>query len=279
MTGSVADQIDGREFARTLLSHDIVDLSIALDECLPCAWPRHAGYQHSIFNWFEALERTPADAHDRLGAYYTATLHMDEHSGTHIDAPAHHIPPPQSGLPHATPAGDTTAEKVDLRQMVGPARVIDVRHLAGTTEPGISPLVSAEHLRKFEAEHGPVIDGDIVLLLTGWDSHIVPGAAGSAYAADPLQQRTPGWPAPSDDFLVALQQRGVRTLGTDAPSCGSTHDGAAAHYTGLGAGMVFIEAMGNLAALPPTGATAIFLGLKIVGGSGAPGRAIGLVPK
>lgn len=92
MTGSVADQIDGREFARTLLSHDIVDLSIALDECLPCAWPRHAGYQHSIFNWFEALERTPADAHDRLGAYYTATLHMDEHSGTHIDAPAHHIP-------------------------------------------------------------------------------------------------------------------------------------------------------------------------------------------
>lgn len=79
--------------------------------------------------------------------------------------------------------------------------------------------------------------------------------------------------------MQALIDRGVRTVGTDAPSMGACDEGVGAHRVGLGAGMTFIEGLARLSALPPASGVIVFLGLKIVGGSGAPGRAIGLVPR
>jgi kynurenine formamidase len=46
----------------------------------------------------------------------------------------------------------------------------------------------------------------------------------------------------------------------------------------LAANVVLVENLTGLGALPPRGATFAFLPLKLAGGSGAPGRAIGLVP-
>jgi kynurenine formamidase len=50
------------------------------------------------------------------------------------------------------------------------------------------------------------------------------------------------------------------------------------HYAALGRGMPFVESLTNLGVLLPRGAIFIFLPLKIVGGSGAPERAIALIP-
>ena len=51
------------------------------------------------------------------------------------------------------------------------------------------------------------------------------------------------------------------------------------HRIGLGAGIVFVENLTGLHQVPATGAWLVFLPLKLVGGSGAPGRAVALVPR
>jgi kynurenine formamidase len=53
----------------------------------------------------------------------------DDHSGTHIDAPVHMIPPPDRDLPHASEYGLITVDKLPLEQTIGPAAVVDVRPL------------------------------------------------------------------------------------------------------------------------------------------------------
>ncbi len=78
--------------------------------------------------------------------------------------------------------------------------------------------------------------------------------------------------------MRALLERGVRCVGTDAPSMGSTHDGGPVHVEGLGAGAVFVEALCHLDRLPPRGAFFCFAPILLARGTGAPGRAFAWVP-
>jgi kynurenine formamidase len=88
---------------------------------------------------------------------------------------------------------------------------------------------------------------------------------------------SPGWPAPSAEMAAYLDERGVKTIGIDAPSIGSAHDGVPVHQEGLGRGMRYIEILTNLGELPVRGAFFVFLPLKVAGSSGGPGRAMALV--
>ena len=51
------------------------------------------------------------------------------------------------------------------------------------------------------------------------------------------------------------------------------------HCIGLSNGMIFAEKLINLGKLPSRGAFYIFLGIKVKGGTGAPGRAIAIIDK
>src|SRR5690349_14403430 len=84
----------------------IVDLSLPLAEDLPCTWPGHMPYQHKTFSWFAQRRDGWGTVGNRTGApYQTRWLCIDEHTGTHLDAPSHFVPRPGSGLPDAGPAG------------------------------------------------------------------------------------------------------------------------------------------------------------------------------
>jgi arylformamidase len=72
-------------------------------------------------------------------------------------------------------------------------------------------------------------------------------------------------------FLV---QRKVRTIGIDYLSVGGyVHDGVETHQILLGAGIWLIEGL-NLSAVKPGDYDLICLPLRVVGGDGAPARAI-----
>ena len=257
----------------------VVDLSLLVAEELPCFWSSHMPYQQKTFNFFADEPGNTAPLFQRVGPYQTRWLLLDEHTGTHVDAPAHFIPEPGTGLPHAAPIGSVTAEQLPLAQLMGPAVVIDVGELP-PAEPGYSPIIGPEAILRFEAEHGRIAAGDIVLLRSGWDKHYLPGAAGSAYCHDVIVTRSaPGWPAPEPPLMQLLIDRGVRCIGTDGTSMGSAHDGAPVHLLGLGQGLAFIEALGGLGALPPRGAFFCFAPLKVARGTGAPGRAFAWVPE
>lgn len=257
----------------------IVDLSVTLSEHLPSTWPEHMPFAHKNWSWFEEDELPTGACTCSLGPYVTHFFILDEHAGTHVDAPSHYIPPPGSALPDAGPLGRTTAEKLELSKLIGPAAVVDLRHLDGEAENGASPAITVAHLEAWEEEHGRFEPDEVVLLLTGWSQHYVRGEAGRAFLHEPVVlQSRPAWPAPEAAVAVFLHERGVTTIGIDAPSIGSAEEGNEVHRAGLGRNMAFVEGLTNLERLPARGASFIFLPLKIAVASGAPGRAIAILP-
>jgi isatin hydrolase len=260
-------------------SSRIVDLSVTVSEHLPSTWPEHMPFAHHNTSWFdEAALPTGANCCS-LGPYVTHFFILDEHAGTHVDAPTHFIPPEGSGLPWAGPLGDVSADKLDLSKLIGEAVVVDLRHLDGKAEPGESPLISAAELETWEEQNGRFQEDEIVLLWTGWSQHYKAGADGKAFAYEPLVEKSrPAWPAPDGAAAILLHERGVKTIGIDAPSMGSAEEGIEVHQEGLSRGMLFVEMLTNLDQLPTRGASFIFLPLKIAVASGGPGRAVALVP-
>jgi kynurenine formamidase len=257
----------------------VIDLTVELAENLPAAWPTHMPYQRKVYNYFANDPNHPQPAFGFRGPYHTAVLTLDEHCGTHIDAPAHFIPPENSGLPEAAAIGSVTLEKLDLAKMMGPAAVIDVTSLTGQGEGGVSPEILPEHITEWEAEHGTLQTEDIVLFRSDWDQFYLPMPDGAPYVLDPLLlQKGPGWPTPGIPALQLLLDRGVTTIGLDGVSVGASHAGVPPHVFGLGRGMMYVELLANLKELPPRGAFFIFLPIKIQGGSAGPGRAVALVP-
>ena len=88
----------------------------------------------------------------------------------------------------------------------------------------------------------------------------------------------PSYGADAARFLV--QERKVGALGVDVASIdyGQTKD-FIVHQVAAEAQVVGLENLTNLHLLPATGALAIVLPMKIEGGSGAPLRAVALVPR
>ena len=255
----------------------VIDLSVVTAPDLPSGWPGHMPFATKVWNWYVPLRERQGSI-PSTAPYQTRFWVIDEHTGTHFDAPPHFVPPPGSGLPFAGTGGDETGEKVPLEDLMGPAAVIDVTRLAGRGSPGESPWILPEHVERWEERCGRLGAGDVALLRTGWDRHYVPGPDGDAYARGPLVTRTgPGWPAPRADTVVLLHERGVRCVGIDAPSIGAAHDGAPAHQEGLSRGLRYVELLTGLDRLPPRGAYFIFLPARIGGATGGPGRAIALL--
>jgi kynurenine formamidase len=269
----------GHLLASLFASHQVVDLTLPLAEELPCTWPGHMPFRATVWTWFDHRPADPQPVHSHAdGTYQTRWLVMDEHTGTHVDAPRHVVPPPGSGLPNAGPAGEVGVDRLPLLAAAGPADVVDVTGLDSAPN-GMSSPVTPAYLERWEYDHGPVHPGDVVLLRSGWDDGYLPGAAGSGYGTDVLVARSePGWPAPTPAAIEWLDDRGVGCLGTDGPSIGPADDGAPAHLAGLSRGMAFVEALTGLRQLPPRGAWFLFLPIRLADGTGAPGRALAVLP-
>lgn len=249
----------------------IVDLSLLIDESMPSYWPTHMPFQRHVWNWYsDVVSNNPESRQSKLGPYFTEWLLMDEHTGTHFDAPAHFINDDRR----------LTGEQVDLNQFSGPCVVVDVSTVRGDVG-GISPDISPQIIQEWEKKFRRIKPEDIVLFRTGWDQeYYQDGAKGKKYAYDVLiTKEHPGWPAPTVECMQLLIDRQVRCVGTDAPSMGSAHDGAPVHQLGLGKGLVFIEALASLHRVPIDGALFLFLPLKISQSSGGMGRAVAWIPE
>jgi len=268
--------IQGSGIAALLGDGEWIDLSVLVSPRLP-TWPLHMPFQRTVWNWFEPPPR--AGVHWRSEVpYHTAWWTIDEHTGTHFDAPSHFIPPSSIHLPDASRAGDITADLVNLRKLRGPACVIDVRDLVGEADAGVSPVIGWDRIERFESEHGELQVGDVVLFWSGWDERYLPGTAGDAYARAVVAEQVAGWPSPSPEVIVTLNERGIETLGTDGCSIGSSEDGRPGHIAGLSREMAYVESLTQLGRLPARGAYFMFLPVKVEGSSGAPGRAVAFVP-
>ena len=233
----------------------IIDLSVTVSADLPCDWP---GLPR-----FRAVP-TMSLENDEV---YSRSMVMEEHCGTHADAPNHIAD--LSGRP----LRPVSIDQINMDRFCGPARVADVRHVIGQTK-GESPWIMPDDLDAALAR--PLAAGDALLVNTGWsDERYQPYPAGERYVGAPLAGTEPGWPALHPDTIAEVARVGIRLIGLDTPSLGATHDALAPHRAALGRGLVVVENLTRLADVPDR-SLFMFFPLKIADGSGAPGRAIAM---
>ncbi len=189
---------------------------------------------------------------------YDRTLSLPEHSGTHLDAPAHFDP--RGRFVH----------QLTVSQLVAPCVVIDVRSACGD-DPDFA--VQADHVASFEAEHGPIPGGSAVLVCTGWDRHLT---RPEAYIGGSGSARCPGLSA---DAMRSLVQRKIVGVGIDTLSIDPGNSSQLpAHKAGLSAGLWHLEGLTGLDRLPAVGSWIVVGVIPLVDGSGAPARVFGMVP-
>jgi kynurenine formamidase len=199
------------------------------------------------------------------GYFYAANaFSAPEHGGTHLDAPIHFA------------EGRLTIDRIPLARLVAPAVVIDVsRQAAGDADYRLT----RQDVAAFEARHGRIPAGAIVLLRTGWSARWPDRRAylGDDTPNDASKLRFPSYGEDAARLLV--EERSVAALGADVASIdyGRSTD-FLVHRIAAARDVYGLENLTNLDALPPTGAVVVALPMKIAGGSGGPVRAIAVVP-
>lgn len=229
------------ELAGLIAGARMVDLSHVLEEDIPI----FAG--HSRF--YKMLWNSPQKG-DKATNYQFI---MNEHNGTHVDAPCHFIP------------GAATIDQVSPLRYCGPCAVLDVEAV------GEGGVVEPEHILEWEKTHGELAKGEVALFNYGW-------AKRWKKMPDHLPFVTK-WPGIGLAAAELLCRRGVTLVGSDTLGIDSTGTtGNPAHNTFLGNGVVIAENLNNLPELPPRGAYFLCLPLSIGGGTGSPVRPIALIP-
>jgi len=284
------------ELAKRLLASTrrkaVADLSVLLDDNLPSTWPgqgvaRHRHPYITVKFGKNANTNTPFEIHL-----------TDSQAGTHLVPPSYALPEPGFDNARYSPevrgwlaeyeqahgmrgTSTVTAEQVPLDQTSGRARIVDVRGKSGSTVKAhwpASPQITPADIEADETAHGPIQPGDIVIFRTDWsDRFYRPLPAGEACMLEPLNGKREGWPALTAGTIELLAKRGVRCMATDAPTIGGVDPkNALMTYWALGSrGLVAVEFLTGLGTLPADKEVYfLFVGVKIRGAHGAPGRAV-----
>jgi arylformamidase len=164
------------------------------------------------------------------------------HIGTHMDAPRHYL------------AGAAGIETMPIAASIGKARVIEIQ----------DPVA----IRTSELEPHRLAKGERVLFKTRNSTH--------CWKTDRFEEQYVSIPPMTAGYLA---ERGVQTVGVDYLSVGEFEtdvlksEGAQTHRILLEAGIWILEGL-NLEHVEPGEYELICLPLKIIGGDGAPARAV-----
>lgn len=229
---------------------NIIDLTHTLDNTSPY-WPNDTGNPFK----YDTLSAHKSGA-PKMGAYYTP-----EHQGTHIDAPIH--------------GGDNlkSVDQLTAKEMFGPAVVIDISEQSAANP---DYTLSKKDILDWEAKHGKLANGIIVLLHTGWSKK---WTEYKAYKNEDEndEMHFPGFSGEAAQFMI--DQRDIRGIGIDNMSV----DAAQAkdfpvHNIVNGSGKYQLENVANLHLLPPKGIFLIVAPIKLQSGSGGQVRLFAIVP-
>lgn len=164
-------------------------------------------------------------------------LTLSAHAGTHVDAPYHFL------------RDGRTVDGLPVDAYSGPAAVLDLR--------GVGEAVTARDLAD-----GEVRRGDVVLLRTRNSDRL----GEPTFFEDYVYLR--------EDGARLLVDRGAKAVGIDSLSVeGFRVEGAPTHRTLLGAGVGIVEGL-DLSHVGEGRYTFLCFPLRVVGGDGAPARAV-----
>jgi arylformamidase len=175
---------------------------------------------------------------DRGDEATVSRLEMGAHTGTHVDAPIHFI------------QGGSGVDRLDLNLLVGPALVV--------------------HAPEADALTAEVLEG---LAIPPGTERVLFRTRNSQHWAFGEREFRTDYVGITDEGARWLIARGVRLVGVDFLSVAPYNELVPPHRTLLGAGMVVVEGL-DLSEVGPGVYQFVCLPLKVVGGDGAPARAI-----
>ncbi len=260
----------------------IVGLLALTFGCAPAAPDHSAVFDGSGGRWIDLTHDVSADAvfwptadpfvldtvaHGMTeGGYFYAAFNFasSEHGGTHIDAPIHFA------------EGRISTEGIPLSALIGPVAVI--RDPAGDNP---DHQVGVDALSAWEARHGPIPPGTILLLDTGWAGRWPDPVRylGSALRGEEAvaELHFPGLDPEAARWLV--DNRDIAAVGLDTPSIDyGQSSGFESHRILYEENIPGYENVASMAELPEWGAFVVALPMKIAGGSGGPLRIVAFVP-
>jgi kynurenine formamidase len=200
------------------------------------------------------------------GYYYSAyKFCAAEHGGTHIDAPIHFA------------EGRKAVDEIPLAQLIAPAVKIDVSQRASANR---DYQISAEDLTGWEAQHGRIPDGSIVLLQTGfgqyWPDRVKYLGTDKRGPEGVAELHFPGLQPEAAEWLV--RNRKVSAVGIDTASIDYGQSQTyGSHVALMGQNIPVFENVASMEKVPTRGAQIIALPMKIKGGSGGPLRIIAFI--
>jgi Tat protein translocase TatC len=235
---------------------EVVDLSHPYD-AKAIFWPTAEPFR---------LEKVAAGVTE-AGYYYASNnLFTSEHGGTHVDAPIHFA------------EGRQTVDRIPLDRLVGEAYVVDVREPAARDR---DHQVSVADLTRAEMANGQIPAEAILLLRTGFaerwpDAERYLGTARRGEDAV-AELHFPGLHPDAAKWLV--ENRAIAAVGIDTASIDYGQSKLfESHRTLFARDIPAFENLAALDRLPARGAFVVALPMKIAGGSGAPLRAVAILP-
>lgn len=228
--------------AATISIDNVINLSHSNSPATP-VWPGNPSFE---------LETVVTVEND---GFYANVLTFHEHTGTHLDSPAHFF------------VDGITADLIAPSSLVAPLVVIDVTAAA---ESDVDYGLTVDDILAWEAEYGPLPDGALVAMNSGWAARIDDAEAFVNLDADGVMHY-PGFSPDASAFLVA--ERNIAGIASDTLSQdpgNSTDFGT--HINILGAGLYGIEGIANLDTAPATGAYAFVGAPNHEAASGGPTR-------
>lgn len=183
----------------------------------------------------------------------------DEHFGTHLDAPAHFA---KKGW---------TVDRIPVDRLVAAGVCISIEARVQENE---DYRLSLEDVKAFEAEHGRIPEGAVVLVATGWDKRW-PDARRYMNERHGIKH-FPGIAVEAASFLAT--KRKVAGIGIDTPSVdyGPSTE-FETHSTTMPQNVYHVENAAHLTRLPAEGFTVVVAPINLKGGSGGPTRVFALL--
>ncbi len=227
-------------------ARQVVDLTHTLTPDFPTYFGEQQFFDEDVFTFAEHR-------------FNLKMLRVNEHTGTHIDAPLHFTD------------GGTAIDEVPVETLVCPLAIVDIREKAAA-DPDAQ--VTPDDLTAWIATHGPIPPGACVAQNAGWHQRL--GTPRFRNADEEGKMHFPAFHV--EAVLMLLEEAEVVGVGVDTLSIdyGLSAD-FITHYTWLPANRWAVENMANLDLLPATGATLIVGAPKHQGGTGGPCRLIALV--
>ena len=224
---------------------NVEDLTHSLYPEFPTYFGQPQFEMEQVFNW---------DEHK----FNLFTYSVNEHTGTHIDAPLHFS---QNG---------TSVDEIPVSNLVVPLCVINI---AARAEDNADAQVMPDDVNAWIETNGEIPANACVAMHSGWAAKVNTDGFRNF---DGQAQHYPGFHVETAEMLMEETDAASIAVDTLSLDYGMSAD-FATHYAWLPSGRFGIECVANLDMVPAAGATLVVGAPKHKGGTGGPARLFAMV--